>query len=255
MLYEVLDHPAVASTDCSSLFMLNVGSGPATPARLRQAIDRFGPVLRIVYGLSEAVVITALPGLTDDPEHPERIRSCGKPYGDVRIEVRAEDGTVLGPGEIGEIWVSSKLNFAGYYGRPDLTAETIVDGWIRTRDLGRTDADGYLYIVDRTHDRILSGHWNIPVYCRPIEDAIAAHPQVRAVAVVGVADPDAGEVPHAFVVPAPGARVSAEELIGLVTAELSEMWAPHGVDFLDRLPLTRAAKVDKVALRARFGRR
>ena len=91
MLYEVLDHPDLAAADFSSMFMFNVGAGPASPSRLRQAIARFGPVLRIVYGLSEAVVITALPGLTEDPEHPERLRSAGRPYGDVRIEIR---GTV-----------------------------------------------------------------------------------------------------------------------------------------------------------------
>lgn len=250
LLYEVLDHPDVATRDCGSLFMLNVGSGAATPARLRQAIGIFGPVLRIVYGLSEAVVITAQPGLTEGPEHPERLASCGLPYGDVQVEVRADDGTVLGPGETGEIWVRSELNFAGYANLPELTAETIVDGWMRTRDLGHFDTGGYLYIDDRTADRILSGHWNIPVYCRPIEDAIALHPDVRAVAVVGVADHEAGEVPHAYVVTAPGATVTAAELIEQVSKELSEMWAPHGVAFVDRLPLTRSAKVDKKVLRS-----
>ena len=79
MLYEVLDHPALDGADFSAMFMFNVGAGPAAPARLRQAIARFGPVLRIVYGLSEAVVVTALPGLTDDPAHPQRLRSCGRP--------------------------------------------------------------------------------------------------------------------------------------------------------------------------------
>lgn len=252
MLYEVLDHPALDGADFSAMFMFNVGAGPAAPARLRQAIARFGPVLRIVYGLSEAVVITALPGLTDDPEHPERLRSCGRPYGDVRVEIRAEDGTVLPPGVDGEVWVHTELRFAGYHGEPELTADTLVDGWVRTRDIGHLDADGYLYLVDRLQDRILTRQRSWPIYSRPIEDVLAEHPQVRAAAVIGVPDEVAGEVPYAFVVPAPGATVTGAELIDLVTTALSDTWAPGAVEFVDRLPLNRSAKVDKRALRARY---
>jgi len=191
MLYEVLDHPDCEQADLSAMFMFNVGAGPAAPSRLRQAIDRFGPVLRIVYGLSEAVVITALPGLTDDPEHPERLRSCGKPYGDVRVEIRdtagqnpddepgagaagSPGGRPLPVGQTGEVWVQSKLSFSGYYGQPELTASTIVDGWVRTRDLGYLDSDGYLYLVDRVHDMIVTTRRNWAIFCRPIEDALAA---------------------------------------------------------------------------------
>ncbi|MEU6077711.1 AMP-binding protein [Micromonospora sp. NPDC047074] len=252
MLYEVLDHPALDGADFSAMFMFNVGAGPAAPARLRQAIARFGPVLRIVYGLSEAVVVTALPGLTDDPAHPQRLLSCGRPYGDVRVQIRAGDGTVLPPGENGEVWVHTDLRFAGYHGQPELTAETLVDGWVRTRDVGHVDADGYLYLVDRLADRILTRRRSWPIYSRPIEDVLAGHPQVRAAAVIGVPDDTAGELPYAFVVPAPGATVTAGELIDLVTAELSDTWAPGGIEFVDRLPLNRSAKVDKRALRARY---
>ncbi|MFJ5544423.1 class I adenylate-forming enzyme family protein [Micromonospora chalcea] len=252
MLYEVLDHPDLPGADFSAMFMFNVGAGPAAPARLRQAIARFGPCLRIVYGLSEAVVICALPGLTEDPEHPERLRSCGRPYGDVTVEIRDADGKVLPPGDDGEVWVRTKLSFAGYHGRPELTAETLVDGWVRTRDIGHLDADGYLYLVDRLQDRILTRARSWPIYSRPIEDVLAGHPEVRAAAVIGVPDPVAGELPHAYVVPAPGASVTGAELIALVVRELSETWAPGAVEFLDALPLNRSAKVDKRALRARY---
>ncbi|MFI2647922.1 class I adenylate-forming enzyme family protein [Micromonospora fulviviridis] len=252
MLYEVLDHPALDGADFSAMFMFNVGAGPAAPARLRQAIARFGPCLRIVYGLSEAVVICALPGLTEDPEHPERLRSCGRPYGDVAVEIRDAEGRVLPAGADGEVWVRTKLSFAGYHGQPELTAETLVDGWVRTRDIGHLDADGYLYLVDRLQDRILTRQRSWPIYSRPIEDVLAAHPEVRAAAVIGVPDPVAGELPHAYVVPAPGATVTGDELIALVTRELSETWAPGAVEFLDALPLNRSAKVDKRALRARY---
>lgn len=252
MLYEVLDHPALPGADFSSMFMFNVGAGPAAPARLRQAISRFGPVLRIVYGLSEAVVVTAQPGLTEDPEHPERLRSCGEPYGDVRIEIRGPDGTVLPPDVDGEVWVQTALRFAGYHGNPDLTADTLVDGWVRTRDVGHLDPDGYLYLVDRLQDRILTRRRSWPIYSRPIEDALAGHPDVRAAAVIGVPDEVAGELPYAYVVPRPGAAVTGAELIDVVTAALSDTWAPGGVEFVAALPLNRANKVDKRALRARY---
>lgn len=255
MLYEVLDHPALVGADFSAMFMFNVGAGPAAPARLRQAIARFGPVLRIVYGLSEAVVITALPGLTDDPEHPERLGSCGRPYGDVRIEIRGDDGTVLPTGRDGVVWVHTRLSFAGYHGQPELTAQTLVDGWVRTRDIGHLDDDGYLYLVDRADDAILTQRRSWPIFCRPIEDVLAGHPRVRAAAVIGVPDETAGEVPYAYVVLGPGATVTGAELIDLVTVDLNEMWAPAAVEFLDRLPVNRSMKVDKRALRERYAAR
>ncbi|MFC8849678.1 MULTISPECIES: AMP-binding protein [unclassified Micromonospora] len=252
MLYEVLDHADLPGADFSAMFMFNVGAGPAAPARLRQAIARFGPVLRIVYGLSEAVVITAQPGLTEDPAHPQRLRSCGRPYGDVAVQIRDADGAVLRAGVDGEVWVRTRLSFAGYHGQPELTAETLVDGWVRTRDIGHLDDDGYLYLVDRLADRILTRQRSWPIYSRPIEDVLAGHPQVRAAAVIGVPDEVAGELPYAYVVAAPGATVPAAELIDLVTAELSDTWAPGAVEFVDALPLNRSAKVDKLALRARY---
>ncbi|MDM4719017.1 AMP-binding protein [Micromonospora sp. WMMA1363] len=252
MLYEVLDHPDLPGADFSAMFMFNVGAGPAAPTRLREAIARFGPVLRIVYGLSEAVVVAAQPGLTEDPAHPQRLCSCGKAYGDVRIEIRAEDGAVLPPGVDGEVWVHTALRFAGYHGQPELTADTLVGGWVRTRDIGHLDDDGYLYLVDRLQDRILTRQRSWPIYSRPIEDILAGHPAVRAATVIGVPDEVAGELPYAYVVPAPGATVTGAELIDLVTTTLSDTWAPGGVEFLDALPLNRANKVDKRALRARY---
>lgn len=243
MLYEVLDYPGGADVDCSSLFMFNVGAGPATPARLRQGIERFGPVLRIVYGLSECVVVTAQPGLTADA----RLASAGTPYGDVRIEIRDDDGKVLPNGQTGEVWVQSNLVFAGYLNQPELTAETLVDGWLRTRDLGYVDDDGFLFLVDRVHDMIVTTRRNWAIFCRPIEDVLSSHPAVRTAAVIGVPDPVVGEAVHAFVVVR--ASVAAEELQELVTTTLNEMWAPAAIDFVDELPLTKIAKVDKVALR------
>jgi acyl-CoA synthetase (AMP-forming)/AMP-acid ligase II len=252
-LYELLEHPALDRADCTSMRMLSVGAAPASPARLREAIERFGPVLRITYGLSECPFISANTALRDDPADEKRLSSCGRPYGDVRVEIRADDGvTVLGTGEVGELWALSSLNFAGYLEQPERTATTLVDGWVRTRDLGYRDADGYLYLVGRSQDLIITGRKSWKVWPRPIEDVLAAHPQVRAAAVIGVPDPAVVEAVYAYVVAAPGATVTAGELTARVRDELTELWTPRTVEFVDQLPINDTGKVDKNALRERY---
>ncbi|HET8683328.1 MAG TPA: hypothetical protein VFM54_15880, partial [Micromonosporaceae bacterium] len=139
-----------------------------------------------------------------------------------------------------------------YWGEPELTAQTLVDGWLRTGDVGYLDANGYLFLVDRVRDIIITGYGSTNVYSRPIEDVLLSHPQVRAAAVVGVPDDRWGEKIHAFVVPAPDAQVTPEELRELVTSRLNAKWTPRRVEFVEELPLTNAAKVDKKALRAAY---
>jgi len=252
MLYAMLDSPVLDAIDVSSLEMLSVGAAPATIPRLRQAIDRFGPVVRITYGLSECPFVSAFPEIGTDPDRPELLRSCGRPYGDVRVQIRAEDGTVLDDGEVGELWVSSNLNFAGYWGQPELTEQTLVDGWLRTRDLGYRDADGYLYLAGRNSDMIIAGENCEKIFPRPIEDTLTSHPHVRAAAVIGVPDPRFSEVAHAYVVPSSRATVTAEELADLVRAELHEGWIPSSFEFVESLPLTAIGKVNTSALRAKY---
>lgn len=252
MFYELLDCPAVETTDCGSMELLSVGGAPASTARLRQGIARFGPVIRITYGLSETPFISAFPNINDDPEHPDRIRSCGPPYGDVRVEIRDEDGKALPLGEVGELWIASKLNFAGYWARPDLTDEAMVDGWLRTRDLGYQDQDGYLHLVGRTHDMIITGIGCDHIFPRPIEDVLTTHPQVRAAAVIGVPHPELGEAAHAYVVPTETATVTAEELTELVVSKLTKLWAPQGFEFVDELPRTSSGKVATQELKTRW---
>jgi acyl-CoA synthetase (AMP-forming)/AMP-acid ligase II len=250
MLNALLDDPALETTDCGSLKLLNVGGSPVTPARLREAIERFGPVVRMTYGLSELPFISAFPGMTDDPRHPDRLRSCGQPYGDVRIEIRDDHGTVVAPGEVGELWAASRLNFLGYWGNPELTAEMLVDGWLRTRDLGYADEDGYLHLVGRVQDLIITGLGGEHVFPRRIEEVLAASTGIRATAVIGVPDVTLGEVPHAYVVRAPDATVSVEELSALVEEKLGELWVPQVIEFVEDLPRTSNGKVDVKALKA-----
>lgn len=251
-LYQILDHPMAGSTDTSSLRYLNVGGAAASPARLTEAIACFGPVIRIVYGSSEAPLITDFPFLDHDPDRPDRLSSAGRPFADSRVEIRDEKGQVLPVGETGEVWLTGSLMMTGYWQQPGVTSETISDGWLRTGDAGYLDSEGYLYLVDRVKDMIVTGQGAANVYARPIEDVLASHPAVKAAAVIGVPDEAHGEAVHAFVVTVPGASVTAQELRDLVTAELNKLYTPAGIDFIDSLPLTSVAKVDKKQLRARY---
>jgi acyl-CoA synthetase (AMP-forming)/AMP-acid ligase II len=254
MFYQLLDHPALADADLSSLTTVNIGGSALNPTRLRQGIERFGPILRVTYGLSESPFISAYPGVGTDPAHPDRLLSCGQAYGDVQVEIRDRDGKPVGIGETGELWVWSKLNFAGYWGQQDLTADALVDGWVRTRDLACRDADDYLYLVGRASDMILAGPSSKCVYPRPIEDILATHPHVRAAAVIGVPDVAEGEAVHAFVVREPDVDVTVAELATLVRGRLHPSWAPRTIDFVDSLPTTAIGKVNTRALREQYAR-
>lgn len=250
-LYEALDSPALESADLSSLLLLNIGGGPVFPGRLREAAERLGPVVRLVYGLSEAAFVTEYRGVTPDPAHPERLASCGVPFADSRVEIRDEQGAPLPAGETGEVWVTGSLVMSGYWDEPQLTGRTLVDGWLRTGDLGFLADDGWLYLVDRLKDMIVTGRGAANVFSRTVEDVLTSHPAVRSAAVIGVPDPALGEAVYAYVVPVPGAEVTAEELQALVTERLRAYAAPSVVEFTAELPVTGMGKVDKKALRAR----
>jgi acyl-CoA synthetase (AMP-forming)/AMP-acid ligase II len=205
--------------------------------------------VRLVYGSSEAPLIADLPFLDHDPEHPERLRSCGKPFADTRVEIRDEQGQPRPAGEAGEVWVTGSLKMAGYWGQPEQTGQAINDGWVRTGDIGFLDGDGYLYLVDRANDMIITGESAANVYCRPIEDALQSHPQVKAAAVVGFPDEAYGELVGAFVVPLPGPAPAGDDLRQHVRGQLNELYTPRQIRFVDELPLTGMGKVDKRKLR------
>jgi acyl-CoA synthetase (AMP-forming)/AMP-acid ligase II len=252
LLARVVEQARTHPVDTSSLRYLNVGGAAASPALLADAIATFGPVVRIVYGSSEAPLITDLPFLDHDPQHPGRLSSCGAPFADTQLDIRDPGGASLPVGETGEVWVTGSLLMQGYWEQPGLTRQTLVDGWLRTGDIGYLDGDGYLYLVDRLSDMIITSSASTNVYARPVEDALASHPQVLAAAVIGVPDERYGEAVHAAVVPAPGATVTADELRALVTARLNDLHAPKDIEFVSSLPMTMMDKVDKKALRERY---
>ncbi|MGY0230691.1 AMP-binding protein, partial [Longispora urticae] len=153
VLYFLLDHAAFATADTSSLLRVNVGGAPVASSRLAQAIERLGPVLRTAYGMSEAPIISAYQNIPNDPAV---LASVGQPYGDLKLEIRDPAGAPVPAGDVGEVWLSGGVMMAGYWGQPELTAETLVDGWLRTGDVGYLDPTGNLFLVDRVKDMILT---------------------------------------------------------------------------------------------------
>ena len=252
MIYVLLDHPGLRAADLSSLQLIIYGASPMSPARLVEGMKVFGPVFMQLYGQSEAPnAVTVLRRIDHEPDaHPERLASCGRPIANSQVKLLDDDGNEVPAGEVGEICVRGPLVMKGYWNKPEETAKALRNGWLYTGDLARADADGFLYIVDRSKDMIISGGFN--VYPREVEDVLTQHPAVAAAAVIGVPDGKWGEAVKAVVVLRAGASVSAEELIALVREAKGAVQAPKSVDFADSLPVTGLGKPDKKALRAKY---
>ncbi|WP_306317442.1 MULTISPECIES: AMP-binding protein [unclassified Streptomyces] len=249
LVYQLLDHPDSERRDLSSLRGLTYGGCQASPARIADAVRRFGPVLVQFYGQNEAGGISVLTADDHTSDRPERLRSAGKVLPGVEIAIRDTDGKDLPLGELGEICVRSEGTMAGYWKQPELTAEVLRDGWLHTGDIGFLDEENYITVVDRLKDMIVvvGGH----VYTTELEDLLNSHPKVLQSAVFGVRDADRMEQVHAAVVPAPGVTVEPEELRAAVRAQRGAMYEPAHITFVDALPLTDAGKPDKKLLRQR----
>jgi fatty-acyl-CoA synthase len=217
-----------------TLRTLVYGASPAPRALIERCIDRFGPILVQYYGQTEAPLCISV--LRPEDHTGERFLSCGQPA--VEAEVRLDDETQ-------EILVRAPFAAAGYHGDDELHRETFLsDGWVRTRDVGRFDGDGFLYLIDRTSDMIVTGGYN--VYPREVEDALAAHPRVKEAVVVGAPDEQWVEAVTAFVV-ADG--VDEAELIAHCRACLAAYKAPKSVRFVDEIPKSAVGKLLRRAVR------
>jgi acyl-CoA synthetase (AMP-forming)/AMP-acid ligase II len=247
MLGMLLSSGAAERADVSSLRTAVYGASPMPRPVLEQTLDLWGPRLVQYYGQTEApLAITVLDAA--DHTDPSLAGSCGQPAVDAEVLVTGADGTPLAAGEVGELRVRAPFAMAGYHGAPDLTAETVdADRWVRTRDLARFDDRGYLSLVDRTSDMIITGGYN--VYPREVEDALMAHPAVAGAAVVGAPDPTWVEAVTAFVTLRPGAEVSGSELQDAVRSVLAGYKVPKSVHVVDALPLSPVGKVLRRALR------
>jgi fatty-acyl-CoA synthase len=251
MIYALLDHPATKDADLSSLKTIYYGASAISPSRLKEAIERFGPIFFQFYGQAECpMTITVMRKEEHDTSSLERLSSCGRIVPWVNVALLDDQGNEVPDGEPGEICVQSPLTMKGYWKKPEQTAEAFQYGWLHTGDVARMDDDGFLYIVDRKKDMIVSGGFN--VYPREVEDVISQHPGVAAVGVIGVPDEKWGEAVKAVVVKREGADVDAEELKAMVKEKKGAVHTPKTVDFTDALPLSPLGKPDKKALRAKY---
>ncbi|MDH6142423.1 fatty-acyl-CoA synthase [Kitasatospora sp. GP30] len=251
MLDQLLDHPRLAETDLSSLRRIQYGASRPSPRRVRLALQRFGPILQQLYGMTEAGPVSLLQPADHDPTDADRLASAGYPVPGVRLAVRREDGSAAAPGELGEVLVRGSGVMEGYVD-PAVPA-AVRDGWLHTGDLGRLDPDGRLHVVERLKEVILHAGTGLRVWSREVEEVLLGHPTVRAAAVIGIPAETHGEWLHAVVVPAPGAVVDEQALRAHVFAVLGqESMVPARIHAVEAFPLTAMSKVDKAALRQRY---
>lgn len=248
-LYALLDHPDLATADVSSLRLLGYHGAPMLPARLTQAVKRFGPILFQSYGQTETRMISTLSPADHVAGRPELLRSAGRPRTGVEVQLR-RDGTPVPAGEVGEVCVRSSYLMNGYWREPELTEQVMGDGWLRTGDVAYQDADGYLFLVDRMRDMVIVNGSN--VYTLEIEDLLARHPGVSRAAVVGLPDERTGEAVHAAVVVSAGSTVDEDELRAWVGENGDARQVPVTITFLAAIPLTALGKPDKNAVRAKL---
>src|SRR5262249_17722737 len=252
MIYALLDHPRFGEFDLSSLETVFYGASAISPTRLKEAIERIGPKFFQFYGQAECpMVITVMRKSEHDVNDLRRLASCGRPVPWVHVELLDSNNRTVPEGEPGEICVRGPLVMDGYRDNPELTAQAFSGGWLHTGDVAVRDPGGFLRIIDRTKDMIITGGFN--VYPREIEDILSEHPAVSQSAVIGVPDPRWGEAIKALVVLRPGSSASAEELIALVAQRKGAFQAPKTLEFVESIPQTAVGKPDKKALRAQFG--
>ncbi len=248
MIQMLLEDPRARITDFSRLEYVTYGGAPISLDLLRRALAVMKCGFVQTYALTETTAMGAyLPPSEHDPDGSERMRSAGRPHPGFEIRIADPEGRFLGPRQIGEIWVRGPCLMLGYWKRPEATAEALRDGWLHTGDAGFLDEGGYLFIQDRVKDMIVSGAEN--VYPAEVENAIASHPAVRSVAVIGVPDDKWGEAVKAIVVAEPGIPVSEQEIIDFTKRHIAGYKRPRSVEFVDELPIGPTGKVLRRELR------
>ncbi len=256
LVYLLVDEQRRRGADVSSLRYLVYGGAPMAVERLKEAMSVFGPVLTQLYGLSEAPIVCSHLSVADhvlaasDPAYEHRLWSAGRPTIATRMEVMDDDGRLLPVGATGEIVLRGSVVMAGYHENPAATEEAMRFGWYHTGDVGYRDADGFVYLVDRKRDMIISGGFN--VFPSEIEQVIHSHPGVADCAVIGVPDPKWGEAVHAVVEARPGREVDPEEIRLLCRRELGPVKTPKAVEIWPELPRSAVGKVLKRDIRERY---
>jgi long-chain acyl-CoA synthetase len=259
MINSLVNLPGIEGYDLSSWRLMAYGASPMPAELQRRAMGTLPCGFVQAYGMTEASPLLTFCTATDhargaagDPAYVSRLQSAGAPVPGVECEVRHDDGvTVCEVGEPGEVWARGPNIMMGYWKRPEETAKALVGGWYRTGDVAYADTHGYLYIVDRAKDMIISGGEN--VYTTEVENALYAHPGVLEAAVVGIPHETWGEAVHAEVVPKPGVSVGADELIAHCRTLIAGYKVPRSVHVRsEALPKSGAGKILKKDLRAPF---
>ena len=247
-LQFLVRHPRAATTDFSCIREMGYGASPIPLPLLRECIKVMGCGFVQFYGMTETTgTIIALPPEDHSPAGSPRMRAAGKPLPWVQVRVVDADGKDVPPGQVGEIVTRSGANMVGYWNRPQETAKTLRDGWLHTGDAGFLDDDGYVFIHDRVKDMIISGGEN--VYPAEVESALAEHPAIAEVAVIGVPDEKWGEAVKAMVVLRPDAELAEDELIAWSRTRIAGFKAPKSVAFVPVLPRNASGKLLKRELR------
>ena len=253
-IIKMLDEFEPGRFDLSTLKAVTYGGAPIHVVHLRRAIVAFGPVFVQLFGQGEAPI--TITGMTAE-RHQElldandpRIGSAGQVRTDVEAHCVDEEDNPLPPGEAGEVVVRGEAVMPGYWNNPEASADALRGGWLHTGDIGMFDDAGYLFLLDRAKDMIISGGNN--VYPREVEEIIVQHPAVADVCVVGIPDPYWGEAVHAVIVAEPGSDVSAQEIITHCGRHLAGYKKPKAVDFVDALPVSGYGKVLRREVRERY---
>jgi len=255
MLYRLLMVPDLQSFDLSSVRRIWYGTAPMAVEKLTEAIRVFGNVFRQNYGMTEIAQPITYLGPEDHvidgaPTQKRRLSSAGRPAMGVEVKVVNENGQPVEPGRVGEILIRSNKLMKGYWKKPEETAEAFEGGWFHTRDMAMVDEDGYLYIMDRKSDMIISGGFNI--YPREVEDVIMSHPGVAEAAVIGVPHEMWGEAVKAMVVLKDGVLLTDAEIIEHCRKSLASYKKPASIDFIKEIPKNLYGKVDRRVLKEPF---
>ncbi|MFD3481998.1 long-chain-fatty-acid--CoA ligase [Streptomyces sp. NPDC058665] len=250
MLRLLLAEPGVTPGDFSTLRKIVYGGSPISEALLEESLAMFGCQFAQIYGLTETGnTAVCLPPADHIPGHP-RMRAAGRPYPGVRGKVVDERGRELPAGTVGEICLATPARMVEYWGLPEQTGETLIDGWIHTGDAGYIDTDGYVFIRDRIKDAVIVAGEN--AYPAEIENALEHHPGVAEAVVVGAPDERWGESVHAFIVAAPGQQPAFGELHRFLMDRLASFKLPARYEFIDQVPRNPSGKILRRALRDRF---
>jgi len=246
MIVMLLNHPGIRRFDLSSLRGIYYGTSPISVEKLKEAILVFGRIFRQNYGLTEAPQPICVLRKEDHmvngtKEEVRRLASAGRPVLGIEVRVVKENGEDVAPEEIGEILIRSDTVMQGYWKLPEATALALRGGYLHTGDMATLDEQGYIYIVDRKHNMIISGGFNI--YPREVEEAINKHPAVLEAAVVGISDEVWGESVKALVVLKQDQRATEEEIIEICRQHLASYKKPKSVEFVDQLPRNPYGKV------------